>query len=75
MCIFLKRGSINVSEFSVYRILKNYFYFLFADRIYDSSKMEGKSALIHLFSEVVNFNKLTLKELTTVFEDNILPEG
>ena len=69
----LRRKSLNVSEFTVYKLLKEYFKCLIGkDEIF---KPQQSKAVIDLIRELVDFSKCTLKEIDTLGEESWLPKG
>ena len=70
----LKRKSLNVSEFVVYKILKEYFICLIGKE-QEVFKPKESQAVIDLFRELVDFSKCSLKEIDILGEEGWFPKG
>ena len=64
----LSRKSLEASEYAVYKIIKAYVEF------FDSSN-ENEKIDTNNFLKLVNFEKMTLREVNLVVEDDWLPRG
>ena len=70
----LKRKSLEISEFTVYKLLKEYVVCL-VGKDEDIFKQEQSVILTRLFRELVDFSKCSLQQIDAVGEESWLPKG